>query len=176
MKKYMLLLLALALLFCAAASAETAVVEGAAKEFEVTLVVPEGYAKTESKTGNVNYIYLETESADAPDYTITIAYSEAYAGLTLNELSDADKQLLLETMDDDFVEPDVTSLTTEHGTEVYMLNEAAKDSASSFASGFSVYKGYFVQIYAAKPNYQRIEQADIDLAIKILSDMWFVDK
>lgn len=145
-------------------------------DFGVTMIVPEGYEMVQYTAPSSMYLVIESEAKDTPDLLISIAYSEENDGVTLNDMSDEDKQILLDIMDDDFAQAEINDLVTEHGTQVYMLNEVSPDAESFYAVGFTLYKGYFVQINEFKPNFTKLEQADLDLAIKVLSDLWFVEK
>lgn len=176
MKKMMALLLALTMLFGAtAAMAEEVTVAQATAEYDVTLTLPEGYTMQEDRDNNMIALSIDPANETDASYYICIAPSEEYAGLTLNELSDDEKTLLQDMYDEDFAKPEAHSLTTEHGTEVYLFNETAEDAENSFAEGFTIYKGYFINIYAYRLDGAKLEQADLDTAMKILSDMWFVE-
>lgn len=143
--------------------------------FDVTMVVPEGYDMYKYSVEDAMYLIIDNDIQDAPNFVISVAYSEAYADTTMNKFDDEERLALLDEMDDDFMEPQLNDLTTEHGTEVYIINEVYPESESYYAYGFTVYKGYFVQVYLSKPNFAKLEQTDLDMVIKILSDMWFVD-
>ena len=180
MKKTFALLLALTVLCGCVALAEETVTLQQTLDFDVTAVVPEGYTMQEDKLNDTIYLYFKPDEETKTEFVISLAHSdvEGYADKTLNELTPEDKQSLLDMMDDDFASPEIHDMTTEHGTQVYLINEgAAKDDDAdvSYAIGFSLYKGYFVQIYVQNNDYDLLTQDDLDLAIKILSDIWFVD-
>lgn len=179
MKKTLAMLLALTMLFGSAALAEQTVELQQTLKFDVTAVVPEGYTMQEEKLDGTIYLTFAPDEAGKTEFVISIAHSEeeGYADKTLNELADEDKQALLDMMDEDFASPEIHDLTTENGTQVYLINEAAAaedDADVSYAIGFSLYQGYFVQIYVQRDDYDVLTQADLDLAMKILSDIWFV--
>lgn len=180
MKKIIALLLAMAMLssMTFAMAEEKVEVAQATPEFDVTAVVPEGYRMQEERIdGNVYLTFIPEDDAAAV-YQVSIAHSEEYDGRTLNDFTDDEKKALLESMDDDFMSPDTTAVTTESGTEVYLINESAAntdDDDLAFANGFTIYKGYFFQIVVVRDGFDILSQADLDLGIKILSDIWFVE-
>lgn len=182
MKKWIALLMAAAMIWTSfAAIAQEAPTDGrvtldeATPMFDVTMTIPEGYTLTKDSIEDVLLLSIDCPAEDEPNFTIAIAYSEEYDKRTYNELSDAEKQELLDVMDDDYMQPQVFSLTTDYGTEVCFINEVYPDNESFYATAFTIYKGYFVHLYIMKPAFAELEQSDLDLAIKILSDMWFVD-
>lgn len=181
MKKMLALLVAAMMLFgattaMAEALAEEVQIQGATIDFDVTVVVPDGYTMEQTRTNDTVLLILQPESDGGTYYVLTVAYSDEYDGRTLNELSDDEKKLLLDVMDEDFAQAEVHDLTTDHGTEVYLLTEASPEAEAFFGAGFSIYKGYFVQIYTVRSDEQALTQDDIDLAMKILSEVWFVEK
>lgn len=180
MKKILAMILALTMLCGTAALAEKTVELQQTLDFDVTAVVPAGYQMQEDKADNAIYLYFTPEEAGKTEFVISMAHTdvEGYAGKTLNDLTEEDKKALLDMMDDDFNAPEIHDLTTEHGTEVFLINETAvpdDDADVSFAIGFSLYEGYFVQIYVKKDDFDKLNQDDLDLAMKILSDIWFVE-
>lgn len=183
MKKFLAMMLAaMLLLSCSAALAETTVEEKVTIEssdyapFDVTMVIPDEYTKQEYRSDGLLAITVLSDDDDTPDFIIIIAPSEAYEGITLNELSDEEKKELLDTMVEGFNEPEINDLVTEHGTQVYLINEVSPESEGAYyADGFTIYKGYFITVSLYKPNFTQLTQENLDLAIKLLSDMWFVD-
>lgn len=182
MKKIFALLMAMLMLAgftCAVAEEEATTIQNATPEFDVTTVVPEGYQLEETRYESTVYLLFTTQTEGKPDYIVSIAHSEEYDGLTLNELSDEEKEALLVQMSEDFAAPEVHDLVTESGTQVYLINETVAegddDADASYATGFTIYKGYFFQIAAIKDDFDVLSQEEIDLAMKILSDIWFVE-
>ena len=181
MKKNFAFLLAFLMIFSAvSAMAQTAdekiELPQATPDFDITVTLPEGYQMQEDYQNDAIYLLITPESEKGTSFDISLSHSEAYEGQTLNEMSESDKKELLDWMDEDFAQPEVHSLVTESGTEVYLFNESAPDADSSYAEGFTVYKGYFVTIYVVRDDEEHLQQADLDLAMKILSDLWFVEK
>ncbi|MDD3336033.1 MAG: hypothetical protein PHI98_11025 [Eubacteriales bacterium] len=184
MKKIFALLLALAMMLgmttaMATESTDEVALQQLQADFDVTCVVPDGYTMQEHRFDDTIYVYFAPDEEDKTEFVASIAYSEAYDGITLNDMSEEDKKQLLDTMDDDFNVPEIHDLTTENGTQVYIVNETGAendDADCSFASGFTIYKGYFIQIFVTRGDYDKLTQDDIDLAMKILSDMWPVEK
>ena len=181
MKKLFALLLALTMLCGAVALAEETVELQQTADFDVTAVIPEGYKMQEDKLDNTVYLYFSGDGDDTKtEFVISMSHSdvEGYADKTLNDLPEEDKKARVEMMSTDFASPEVHDLTTEHGTQVYLINEAAAkddDADVSYAIGFSLYQGYFVQIYVQHEDYDVLTQDDLDLAMSILSGIWFVD-
>lgn len=180
MKKIISLLLAVTMLLgmSFAMAEEKVEIEQATPDFSVTAVVPEGYQMQEDHQDGTVLLDFTCDKEGTANYIISIAYSEEYDGRTLNDFTDEERKTLLANMDDDFMAADIKSYKTESGTELYLINETAAtsdDENTSFAVGFTIYKGYFFQIFAVRDDFDVLTQADLDLAVKILSDIWFVE-
>ncbi len=174
MKKGFALFLAAAMLLSACcAVAETVQVYRATDDFDVTMVIPEGYGMKEERVNSTLMIDVTSEDETLPMYLLTIAFSEEYEGRTLSELTEDEQDELINMMDDEYHHPVVSSQTTKEGTMVFVLDE--NDSESDYATAFTVYKGYFIQVYIAKPSFDTLSEADVEMAINLLGDMHFVE-
>ncbi|MEG0742705.1 MAG: hypothetical protein RSC91_06290 [Clostridia bacterium] len=175
MKKILALVLSTMLLLSASfAMAQSVDVEQATDTFNVTMVIPEGYTMQEERQSDTLCINVIPEDKAAPEYRITIAYGEEYDGRTLSELTEEEQNALIGSVDDDFQNRKLSSYTTGGGTLVYVMDE--NDSESDYATAFTLYKGYFIQMYVATPTFATLSEANIQMAIDLLTGMQFVDK
>lgn len=184
MKKIIALLMAMMMLCsftCAIAEKEDqTLVENATPEFDVTTVVPEGYELEQVRYEGTVFLSYTNDAPGTANYVISIAHSEEYDGISLNDMSDEDKQALAAVMTEDFAAPEVYDMVTESGTQVYLINETIAegddDADVSFAIGFTIYKGYFFTLSAYTEEFDVLTREQLELAVKILSDIWFVEE
>ena len=180
MKKVISILLALALLlFCAAASAETA--EATAEKSEIVTLrdaftlkcnLPEGYAlEVKTRTEDSVYATLTSEDAAKPVILISIAYNDLYADIErLNDVSDEDMKVLeqlFSVMDDVKFEYKETG----QGTKIMVVYETFEDV--NFIDFYTIYKGYETE-FVMTPGTAEISDADIQMMMDFITDLDFV--
>src|SRR5574344_704562 len=95
MKKLICLLLVLTMTFgLTAAMATEGETEVAVQQFQgnfdVTCVVPDGYAMQEIRYEDTVYVSFLPDDESKTNYVVSLAYSEEYDGVTLNDMSDED--------------------------------------------------------------------------------------
>lgn len=174
MKKFIALLLAAMLLMgVTCAVAEKVEVAQATADFDVTMVIPEGYAMTEDRNNGNLYINVMPEDEAAAGYYISIGYSEEYDGDTLSELSDEEAEQISEILKESFANPSFEQTLTAEGTMVYVFRET--EGESDWALAVTVYKGYFIAVQIEKADYSQLCDEDVQRAIDLLSDMHFVE-
>ncbi len=175
-KSFALLAAVIMLLGIACATAETVEVQQATVDFDVTMVIPEGFTMMEQRVNDTLCIDVLADDPEAnPTYFMTIAFSEEYEGRTISEMSDEEQNALVEKIStDNFEKAILSSYITTGGTLVYVLDE--DDSESDYALAFTVYKGYFIQMFVERFNFDTLSGQDIQRAIDLLSGMEFVDK
>lgn len=183
MKKIVALLLAAMLIMmtgAALAVEKTRVVFDDQMSFDV--LCPEGYEMESFVAEGKLVIALSVKDSgeDAADYlvyAITIARSDSdeYTAIErLNDLAADAKTELMEGLKEDWNDAVTEIVETGLGTEVILLNEngAVYDSAELF----SVYHGYFVDMYITYTDGRELTQADIDTGLQILTDLDFIEK
>ena len=174
MKKLFALLITVLLLAGASfAMAENVTVDQAVVDYDVTMVIPQGYAMTENRrSGGISIDVMPEDKANA-QYFITIGYSEAYDGRTISEMSDDEVEQILDFISEGFYSPVISSYTTSEGTLVYVLDETEAESDWSMA--VTIYRGYFVTVQIEKEDYAELTQEDVQRAITLLGDTHFVE-
>ncbi len=178
MKKMLAILLCLSMLLGCAALAETEKaslgvvnVNGA---FELKCALPEGYS--------VEVLFSEThfclasvnpEDETKPTLMISVAYNELYSDV--ERINDLDEETL-KRIEDSFRDEDdveITSMETAYGTRLMVVKEAS-DSVD-YLDFYTIYKGYEVELVLIHANEgESITEAEIQMAVKFLSDMDFV--
>ena len=140
--------------------------------FDITMdAIPEGYTMTTGGYEGVQYAAFTAE--DKPLITVAVAHSEEFDGYTmvLSELTDEQVAGMTEYLTEDFFNAQITYTQTTHGTDLVVVNE--NDVDTDTVQIVTVYDGYIVNCEIFN-NAGEVSQADIDTAVQIISDMWFV--
>ena len=178
MKKFLAILLCVSMLLGCAALAETEKaslgvvnVNGA---FELKCALPEGYSlevlfsETHFCLASVN-----PEDETKPTLMISVAYNELYSDV--ERINDLDEETL-KRIEDSFRDEDdveITSMETAYGTRLMVVKEVS-DSVD-YLDFYTIYKGYEVELVLIHANEgEPITEAEIQMAVKFLSDMDFV--
>ena len=179
MKKFLAILLCVSMLLGCAALAETEKaslgvvnVNGA---FELKCALPEGYSlevlfsETHFCLASVN-----PEDETKPTLMISVAYNELYSDV--ERINDLDEETL-KRIEDSFRDEDdveITSMETAYGTRLMVVKEVS-DSVD-YLDFYTIYKGYEVELVLIHANEgESITEAEIQMAVKFLSDMDFVN-
>lgn len=181
MKKLVALLLALFMLGSVAFAEENAEEPATTLEakdimnFDIAMdAIPEGYTMEKKEIeGDLLAIFTPEDETKVSVY-ISIAYSEIYDGYTLNA-ADMDEEAMAnleDVMGEDYNMPSFTLAQTEHGTELIVIDETEADS--DYGEILTVYQGYIISASLLKQD--SLTREDYELAVKILSDLWIVDK
>ena len=174
MKKIIAMLLCVLMLgsFAFAESGDDVVIDSQL-DFDITLDVPEGYTLTRDDTHGFMIVFITPDDPTGTEYVLSADYSEDFAGFTLNpDLTEEQIQQATELLTMDYENPVVTTLQTKLGTyEVLIVEEG---SEMSYAELVTIYKGYFCNMAFGRPE-GKLEQADIDLALEILSSAEIVE-
>ena len=178
MKKMLAILLCVSMLLGCAALAETEKaslgvvnVNGA---FELKCALPEGYSlevlfsETHFCLASVN-----PEDETKPTLMISVAYNELYSDV--ERINDLDEETL-KRIEDSFRDEDdveITFMETAYGTRLMVVKEVS-DSVD-YLDFYTIYKGYEVELVLIHANEgESITEAEIQMAVKFLSDMDFV--
>ena len=177
-KKFLAILLCVSMLLGCAALAETEKaslgvvnVNGA---FELKCALPEGYSlevlfsETHFCLASVN-----PEDETKPTLMISVAYNELYSDV--ERINDLDEETL-KRIEDSFRDEDdveITFMETAYGTRLMVVKEVS-DSVD-YLDFYTIYKGYEVELVLIHANEgESITEAEIQMAVKFLSDMDFV--
>ncbi len=178
MKKSILMLLVIALaLSVSLASAEQAapvLFQDENVTFDIEMVIPDGYTADKTQQDRYMYIHLTSEDAGKPTFMLSVAYSESSEGATLNNMPQAYIDMILAFVESDFAEPVVSETFTKDGTRVLIVDETG--SESDYATAFTMYKGYFVNIGYHKADFTTLAEEDHAIAIEVLNDLCLIEK
>lgn len=177
MKKYLSILLAclLALTVFGAAAEETAPVEIKVHDgLTISVVVPEGYTFSGDWNGEILYADLTPADPAAPAMILSVAASEEYGGVTINDLSEDELNSLIAVCTADYASPSYAISETTHGTKLIVLDE--NSDADEYVEIVTLYQGYFVQVLMEPTDESQLTEDQIAVAVQLLSDMKFVTK
>ena len=185
MKKLFAILLAVSMLLTMTALAEeegqvVEVDEEAATQlilddvlnFDITMdAIPEGYTMEKKEQDGVLYAFFTGEGKT--DITVSVAHSELFDGFTLvlDELTDEDTANMISGLCEGFFNASVSFTKTTHGTDLIVVNE--NDVETDYVTIVAIYEGYIIGAELFNDEGE-VAQADIDTAVQIISDMWFV--
>lgn len=141
--------------------------------------LPEGYTYyTEEAGGSLFAVFYkedENHEADrtAPAIYVSVAYADDLSGVTLN-MDITDEQLLeiKESLASDYNDPNVDIRETDYGTKMICITE--NDAQTDYADLITIWNGYFITIGIQKT--EQITEEDMELALRIASDLWIVEK
>ncbi|MEG0492265.1 MAG: hypothetical protein RR696_03610 [Clostridia bacterium] len=176
MKKFLAVFMTIVLMMSfTCALAEEVKVQQSPDAFDVTLVVPEGYEMKEERINDALYINVisATEDESVCEYFLSIAFSEEHDGRSMADLSQEEKDALIATFNEGYENATQTEMTTKEGSQIFLLDE--NNSESDYALAFTIYKGYFIQMFISKPNFETLTEENIALANEIFGDLHFKD-
>lgn len=134
---------------------------------EVTMILPEGYTVTSLEDAG-NVVSISNADTGTPDYKLSFAFSEEYSGVSSFDMKEDEFLQLSEILQAEYNMPSVTYAQTQEGSRLIILDE--NKSGSDFANIYTLYKGYFVQVYIARPDYATLSDKDIDVGIQLIND------
>lgn len=185
-KRFAMLFAALLLLGCSLALAEEQPDEIMMDEnavyidFDIRMdQLPEGYTYyTEEGGGSLFAVFYkedENHEADetAPAIYVSVAHADDFSDVTLN-MDITDEQLLEieEKLADDYNDPSIDIRETDYGTKMICITE--NDAQTDYADLITIWNGYFITIGIQKT--EQITDEDMELALRIASDLWIVEK
>ena len=178
MKKMLAILLCVSMLLGCAALAETEKaslgvvnVNGA---FELKCALPEGYS-LEVLFSETHFCLASVNPEDElkPTLMISVAYNELYSDVErINDLDEESVKRIEDSFrDEDDVE--ITYMETAYGTRLMVVKEVS--DGVDYLDFYTIYKGYEVELVLIHANEgEPITEAEIQMAVKFLSDMDFV--
>ncbi len=169
MKKSILTLLVLTLLFSFSAFAEETKLEEEIQKFDFTFVLPQGATiEQEVVDGELSLAYITLSDENAPDYCLSIAFDEMLASLSFEEMTEEDLKLFEARMTLDCDQPTVQFKTLEDGRKICIIDE---DSTSDFAYVISLVDGYQISCYISHDDFSDLTENDIEKAIEIMDSI-----
>ncbi len=178
MKKLLAIALCLAMLLgCTAALAEEKEVLGEINvngSFTLKCALPEGYAVKDitSDGSGVLLANISSEDETRPYFILSVAFDELMA--EVDRLNDLDENALA-MIEDTFRIEDTVEITyteTAYGTKLMMVKEVSE--GVEFVDFYTIYKGYGIEFVLITASPDGLTDADIDMAVKFLSDLDFV--
>ena len=141
--------------------------------------LPEGYTYyTEENGGSLFAVFYkedENHEADemAPAVYVSVAHADDFSGVTLNaDVTDEQLLEIEEKLAADYNEPVIEIRETDYGTKMICITE--NDAQTDYADLITIWNGYFITIGIQKT--EQIVDADMELALRIASDLWIVEK
>ena len=175
MKKCIALLLSTLLLIAAcgaiAETAETGTI--VSNHYDFSTSAPENFGVIEDHREFNSLIIYVNDDTTAPVYTLSIAYSEIYDGMSLADCSDEEVALYKTLVGMNFNDAEITEAKTAMGTPLLIFNE--KDSASDYVTIATIYKGYVLEMHIDKEDFSEITKEEVDMGVKIYSDISFLE-
>lgn len=138
----------------------------------LNMVFPEGYEVETVDEGMYKLLYMTKDEAST-QLLLLVCPDDEYADLErLNDMEEGDQEDYVLSLMEDYHDAEVTWLKTEHDTDVILLNENGIEM--DFAELVTVYHGYMIDLLVMSPEGATVTDADIAMAMKVLSDMDFV--
>ena len=141
---------------------------GSVEAFSIQSIIPEGYTFSLITSNGLNLVGILSGGEGKPTVTVSIAFSEEYAGV--ERFNDVDEQTVQEIKDSFLNMDDVVfeDLETAYGTRLLKVTQANR----SFADIYSIYKGYETEFVVAAQG--EVTDEDIQMLVQFISDMDFV--
>lgn len=168
MKSWKLIALISALMLCFTMSAVADTTIGQLDGHDLTMILPDGYSASPCEGDWVNHYNIDSPQTDTPNYRMGFAFMEEYSGVSSYDMEEADFQQLAELLQEAYNKPTVSFSQTQEGSRLIIIDE--NDSESDYANIYTLYKGYFVQVYISRPDYAELSQSDIDMGIQLIND------
>ena len=174
MKKIFALVLAIAMLLCAAAFAEEQNLIRVKYDDSMNIMqlLPEGYkAEADVTDGGILTITVYKDENSLGLVITVAADAELDEAIRLNDLSDEEKAAFAASIIEDVDDLSWKIMTSGHGTEA-VVHELAEDAYDS-ATIASVYYGYDILMYVGYADGRQLTDADLELAMQFFTDLTF---
>ncbi len=139
---------------------------------DISVVLPDGYAMTETWYGDVLYAQMDPQSEDQPLMVLSLGYSEEYADRSIGDLSEEEMDALIAISITDFANPTYDIDETSEGTKLIVVDENSE--YDEYAEIYTVYQGYFIGMLVESVGGEQLTEDNLNIAIQFLSDMQFV--
>ena len=181
MKKYLIIALSALFLFCSLAAAEeanapTTTTIPAIDGYEIVAVIPDGYTMEGYEIPLGVLFTLLPEDSTRPNIVMTVTHSEEMGDITFNvDLTEEQKEQLLQLLMDDTSNPEITTGVTSHGTRLIMIHENSE--SDEYLAILTVWEGYIIEtdIFPAEGQNDLTDE-QIETAIQFISDFFIFQK
>lgn len=139
----------------------------------VTFQLPEGYELKE--TDMVSQMLTATaEGEDGTQIILVAGVDEEYSELEkLNDLTDEELEQYIYSLIEDWSDASYEVRTTDYDTKFVLIEENGAEIDACQLIG--IYKGFTLAVYVVKAEGAQITEADHELALKVMSEVWVVD-
>jgi len=169
MKKFLAVLTATVFLLCSTgALAEVVKFVEDSPEFDIQMELPEGATVGEQDSSALVSV-CQIQSDGLADVYITIAASDIYDDLSMNDLSDDDVELLKAQAVEQYDDAETSIEITPSGNKYIHVT-----SDSGVASIFTLYLGYFVELTQWHDDYSEITEDDYAFMQQLLYNINFL--
>lgn len=169
MKKVLAILTAAILLFgSASALAEVVKFAEDSSNFDIQMELPEG-ASVGKQVDSELVSVCQINSEGLASVYITIAPSDIYGDLSMNDLSEVDVENLKSLASEQYDQPEMTVEVTPSGnTYIHVSSDAG------IASIFTLYRGYFVELTQWHDDYRELTDVDYAFMLQLLYNINFL--
>jgi len=169
MRKILAILVA-AILLLGSASALAEVVKFAedSSDFDIQMELPEGSSVGEKVNSELVSVCQINSEGRASVY-ITIAPSDIYGDLSMNDLSEADVENLKSLASEQYDNPEMSIEITPSGNKYIHVS-----SDAGVASIFTLYRGYFVELTQWHDDYSELKDTDYAFMLQLLYNIDFL--
>ena len=171
MKKTVAMLCAVLILSLAAcAMAQTVRFVEDSPEFNIEMELPEGTTLgNQTSQGMVSVAELRHD--DHANVRVSIAPSELYDGMSLEEMSDEEVGYLMTALCAEYENPSAEMGVTPSGNEyIYICSNEATDIDSIC----TVYKGYFITLVQMNDDLSPLGESDYEYLLELLYNLNFI--
>ncbi|MFH1513817.1 MAG: hypothetical protein ABIG45_10740 [Bacillota bacterium] len=170
MKKALAILVAVMMtLVCSGALAETVKFLENSSAFDIEMALPEG-AVVGDQASTELVSYSEIMSEGLASVAVTIAASDIYGDLSMNDLSDEEVEQLKALAAEQFESAEMTVEITPSGNE-YIFVSADEEGIDAI---FTLYLGYFVELTQWHYDFSEITDADSAFMLQLLYNIEFL--
>ncbi len=173
MKKTMAMIIATMMLLMATCAFGETVIHDPFEDFDFAVAIPEGYSIVQDYIEDVFVVGFVPDDEAQMGYPVAVAYTELYDGQTMTDFTEEEMALYQSLVLKNFENATVTEIINEKGTKLIVVDENVENT--DFAIISSIYKGYEFFIYMVHYDNSPVTQEEIDLGVKIFTDIAFVE-
>lgn len=169
MKKALAILITVMMvLACGGALAETVKFLENSSDFDIEMALPEGASVSDQEASEL-VSYYEIASEGLASVAVTIAPSDIYGDLSMNDLSDAEVEDLIALATEQYDAPITSVEVTPSGNAYIFIN--ADEGIDVI---FTLYLGYFVELTQWHDDFGEITEADSAFMLQLLYNIEFL--
>ncbi|MBO2515698.1 MAG: hypothetical protein CW338_00280 [Clostridiales bacterium] len=145
-------------------------------DFLIQVTLPAGYTYEVADMGDgvpLRQVRFLPGSEDGLYMFLYVSYDDSFAGRSYEDLSAEEADLLFGPGAVDMSDPELSYAETSHGSKLVILNENSEKD--EYVDISTLYQGYFVELMLVRNDTTvQISGEEIQLAVDMLSEMWFV--